>query len=66
MRRYRFMSGEELIFGIDESKLKVFLKGHGFRHVQNMDANALRRAYFTGKNAGRTIVSGYGIALAEI
>jgi len=32
--------------------------------VQDVDAAALRALYFTGKNAGRAITSGYGIASA--
>jgi methyltransferase (TIGR00027 family) len=66
MRRYRFMTGEGLIFGIEEGTVEAFLKERGFRLVRDMDAQGLKQAYFTGRNAGRKIMSGYGIALAEV
>jgi methyltransferase (TIGR00027 family) len=66
MRRYRFMTGEGLTFGIDEGMVESFLKERGFRQVRDMDGNSLRQAYFTGKNAGRKIASGYGIVVAEV
>jgi methyltransferase (TIGR00027 family) len=66
MRRYRFMTGEGLTFGIEEGTVAAFLEQRGFRQVRDMDANGLKQAYFTGKNAGRNIVSGYGIVLATV
>ena len=66
MRRYRFMSGEELTFGIEEGTGEAFLKERGFRRVRDIGAEGLKKAYFTGKNAGRNIASGYGIVLAEV
>ena len=66
MRRYRFMTGEGLTFGIEEGTVESFLKERGFRQVRDMNANGLRQAYFTGKNAGRKIASGYGIVVAEV
>ena len=66
MRRYRFITGEGLIFGIEEGTVESFLKERGFRQVRDMNANGLRQAYFTGKNAGRKIASGYGIVVAEV
>jgi methyltransferase (TIGR00027 family) len=66
MRRYRFMTGEGLTFGIEEGTVESFLKERGFRQVRDMDANGLRQAYFTGKNTGRKIASGYEIVVAEV
>ncbi len=66
MRRYRFMSGESLTFGIEEGAVEAFLKERGFRRVRDVGAEDLKRAYFTGKNAGRKIAPGYGIVVAEI
>jgi O-methyltransferase involved in polyketide biosynthesis len=66
MRRYRFMTGEALTFGIAEGTVEAFLKERGYRQVHEMNAESLKRAYFTGKNAGRKVASGYGIVVAEI
>lgn len=65
MRRYRFMTGEGLTFGIEEGAVEEFLKERGFRKVRDMNADGLKQAYFTGKNAGRKISPGYGIVVAE-
>ena len=66
MRRYRFMTGEGLTFGIEEGTVEAFLKQRGFSKVRDMDANGLKQAYCTGKNAGRKVASLYGIVVAEI
>ena len=66
MRRYRFMTGEGLTFGIEEGTVAAFLEKRGFSQVRDMDATGLKQAYFTGSNAGRKIASGYGIAVAMI
>ncbi len=66
MRRYRFMSGEGLTFGIDAGTVEAFLQERGFKRVLDVSADDLKQKYFTGRNAGRKVVSGYGIALAEV
>jgi methyltransferase (TIGR00027 family) len=66
MRRYRFMTGEGLTFGIDEGTVEQFLKKRGFSQVRDMDADGLKKAYFTGKNSGRKLTAGYGIAVAIV
>jgi len=66
MRHYRFLTGEGLTFGIEEGGVEAFLKQHGFHQVRDMDAKGLKQAYFTGKNTGRIVASGYGIVLAEV
>ena len=66
MRRYRFMTGEGLTFGIEEGAIEVFMKKRGFNQARDMDANGLKKAYLIGKKAGRKIASGYGIVVAVV
>jgi methyltransferase (TIGR00027 family) len=66
MRRYRFMTGEGLTFGIPEGMISSFLEERGFASVKDVNADDLKAAYCTGRNAGRAVVGGYGIALARI
>ena len=66
MRRYRFMTGEGLTFGIEEGTVEAFLRQRGFRLVRDMDAEGLRRTYFKGRNAGRKVATGYGIVVAQV
>src|SRR5512139_3148908 len=66
MRRYRFMTGEGITFGIPEGMITTFLEERGFASVKDVNADDLRAAYCTGRNSGRAIVGGYGIALARI
>ena len=66
MRRYRFMTGEGLTFGIPEGMISSFLEERGFVSVKDVNADDLKAAYCTGRNAGRAVVGGYGIALARI
>jgi methyltransferase (TIGR00027 family) len=65
MRRYRFMTGEGLTFGIPVGTISSFLRQRGFGTVSNVDADDLKEMYCTGKNAGRSIVGGYGIAVGK-
>jgi methyltransferase (TIGR00027 family) len=66
MRRYRFMTGEGLTFGIPEGAIETFLKERGFQQVKDVNADYLKATYFTGKNAGRAVAGGYGIVLGKI
>lgn len=66
MRRYRFMTGEGLTFGIPEGAVEKFLKARGFQHVKDVDVDYLKATYFTGKNAGRAVAGGYGIVIGTI
>lgn len=66
MRRYRFMTGEGLTFGIPEGTVEIFLKERGFHRVKDVNADDLKAAYFTGKNAGRAVAGGYGIVIGTI
>lgn len=65
MRRYRFMTGEGLTFGIPEGTVEMFLKERGFHHVKDINAADLEVAYFTGKNARRAVAGGYGIVIGK-
>jgi methyltransferase (TIGR00027 family) len=66
MRRYRFMTGEGLTFGIPEGTIVIFLKERGFRQAKDVNVDDLKAAYFTGKNAGRAVVGGYGIVIGRV
>jgi len=64
-KRYRFMTGEGLTFGIPEDTVEAFLKARGFRHVRDVNAADLKSAYFTGKNAARGVAGGYGNVIGK-
>jgi methyltransferase (TIGR00027 family) len=66
MRRYRFITGEGLTFGIPIGTIYSFLELRGFHQVKNVDADDLKAAYFTGGNTSRAIVGGYGVAIGMI
>lgn len=66
MRRYRFMTGEGLSFGIPEGMVGRFLRAHGFHQVKDVSTAELKTTYFTGKNANRKVVGGYGIVIGKV
>lgn len=66
MRRYRFMTGEGLTYGIPEGAVEAFLQERGFQQVSEVSSVDLKAAYFTGKNARRKVVGGYGIAVGRV
>lgn len=66
MRRYRFMTGEGLNFGILEGTAGAFLRVRGFQQVRDVTTDELKAAYFTGKNASRKVVGGYGIVIGKV
>lgn len=66
MRRYRFMTGEGLTFGIPRGAAESFLKERGFRDVKDSDTDFLKATYFIGRNAGRAIAGGYGIVIGTV
>lgn len=66
MRRYRFMTGEGLIFGISAGTVRSFLMTRGFVDAQDVNADDLKAMYCTGKNEGRSVVGGYGIVIGRI
>ncbi|HMM19870.1 MAG TPA: class I SAM-dependent methyltransferase [Selenomonadales bacterium] len=65
-RRILRVIGERLTFGIDEGEIESFLVRRGFRDVRNADGEELKRLYFTGPNAGRTVSKGVAIASARM
>jgi methyltransferase (TIGR00027 family) len=66
LRRYRFITGEGLTFGIPEGKVGSFLRERGFQQVKDVSMHELKAAYFTGKNASRKVVGGYGIVIGKV
>lgn len=66
MRRYRFMTGEGLTFGIPEGTVGTFLRVRGFQQVKDVTKDELQAAYFTGKNARRKVAGGYGIVIGKV
>jgi len=66
MRRYRFMTGEGLTFGIPEGEVEAFLKVRGFQQVQDVNVADLKSTYFKGENARRKVVGGYGIVIGRV
>jgi len=55
-----------LTFGIPEGAAMTFLRERGFQQVQDVSMEELKAAYFTGKNANRKLVGGYGIAIGKV
>jgi len=66
MRRYRFMTGEGLTFGIPQGQVGEFLQSRGFHQVIDITTDELKAAYFTGMNANRKVAGGYGIVIGKI
>jgi len=66
MRRYRFMTGEGLTFGIPEGAVGTFLRTRGFLTAKDITMDELKAAYFTGKNASRKVTGGYGIVIGKV
>lgn len=66
MRRYHFMTGEGLTYGIPEGSIQAFMQSRGFHDVVDVNAAYLREKYFTGKNVKRKIVGGYGIVVGRV
>ncbi len=66
MRRYRGMTGEALNFGLPIDQVEAYLQSRGFSQIHNIRSEDLKPLYFTGVNAGRRVVSGYGIVSAAV
>ena len=66
MRRNRWLSGEEMRFGIPEGTVGAFLEQRGFCQVQDADARFLHDTYFTGAKAQRTVTKGYAVVSAVV
>ena len=66
MRRYRFLTGEGLTFGIPAGTAEAFLRNRGYREAKDFTSEELKAAYFTGKNVTRKVVGGYGIVIGRV
>jgi methyltransferase (TIGR00027 family) len=67
MQRWRGVTGEGLVFGIEKGRIEEFLASRGFAHIVNADADVLRRAYFDGANQnGRVVAPVYAIVHAAV
>jgi methyltransferase (TIGR00027 family) len=66
MRRYRFMTGEGLTFGIPEGTAEAFLLERGFKQAKDVTTDEVKAAYFTGKNLSRKVAGGYGIVIGKV
>jgi methyltransferase (TIGR00027 family) len=58
------MSGEPYVFGIEKGQVGAFLAQRGFRDVLDASLEEVRAKYFTGRNAGRAVVTN-AIAIAS-
>lgn len=66
MRRYKAVSGEEIVFGIDSGKIKAFLESRGFTDVVNVTGDDLHSIYFKGANEKRQVAPIYSIVHATV
>ena len=66
MQRYRRFTGEGLVFGIERGQIEEFLNRRGFGHVVNVDSDALKNLYLSGKNGHRVIAPAYAIVHATV
>jgi O-methyltransferase involved in polyketide biosynthesis len=66
MRRYRRFTGEGLVFGIAKGTVAEFLTQRGFYRVRDVDAEWLKRTYFTGVNQNRPLAPAYAIVDAVV
>jgi methyltransferase (TIGR00027 family) len=66
MRRYKAVSGEEIVFGINSSEIKGFLESRGFHDVANVTGDDLHRMYFKGVNEKRKVAPIYSIVHAIV
>lgn len=66
IRRLMRVIGEKIIFGIDEGQIEQFLAERAFCDVRNVNAEDLKRLFFTGRNAGRVISKGVDIVSARV
>ena len=66
MRLMTSMMGEKLSFGIPSAEIEIFLQRRGFTDVRNINGVALRRLYWTGREADRPLARGAEIVVAEV
>jgi len=66
MQRTARVTGEGYLFGIGQGQIEPFLTQRGFRDIRNAEPEDLKRLYFTGPNARRSISTGCAIASARV
>jgi len=62
----RSFSKEERNFEIAQTQIEPFLASRGFGRVEHFTGADLHVRYFTGKNVGRRMTTGYGIAVGVV
>lgn len=63
---YGYFGGEQIQFGIAQSDARAWLEARGFINVENTISTDLHERYFTGANATREVVDGYGILFGRV
>lgn len=63
---YGYFGGESIQFGIAQESATEWLEERGFVEVENVASETLRERYFTGVNAAREVVGGYGILFGRV
>lgn len=66
MRRYRWFTGEPLVFGIPEGTIETFLTQRGFTEVTNIMRVDLERLYFQEKTPTKRVAPIYAIVSARV
>lgn len=66
MQRFRSISGEAPIFGLNPDETNEFLEQRGFYLINNINSEILKRMYFTGVNANREVAPVYAIVNATV
>ncbi len=67
MQRWRGVTGEGLVFGIEKGRIEDFLAPRGFENIVNADSDALKKAYFAGANQrARVVAPVYAIVHATV
>lgn len=62
----RILFKEERNFEIAQTQIESFLVSRGFGEVRPVNGADLHARYFTGKNAGRKVTSGYAIVVGVV
>jgi methyltransferase (TIGR00027 family) len=67
MQRWRGVTGEGLVFGVEKARIEEFLAQRGFENIVNADSDTLKRAYFSGANqSARIVAPAYAIVHATV
>ena len=67
MQRWRGVTGEGLVFGIEKGHIEEFLAQRGFESIVNADADTLRKTYFAdASRRARVVAPVYAIVHATV